>query len=740
MQLRFILDSAQLGKLELTDQPKGWDDVKKTLTRNPTYIGVFRKYTAELSFVGDGLLYLNALFNAAGSEGQFTTTILRKKDYEDQWVTDFQGIGKLNPFDIQFEGTSASVAIQLEDSGFHTKFENFSKTEIDTGRTISLGGVDMGPFETKTIQLHQRVITEKNKFVVSENKNHHFIPDPGVIANSIKSLHGHVLPFLFTEGETDNVSTPISYAVDSPGMVYDFIGFPATVKLAYEVSFNDIEVVGGASTEGGKFVLRKFTDPNDLNTFTDTILFTSPSGNGVKSFSGTLELTMEANTAFTILLDMNISTPTVFLYQVEYSKCDLTVDVILFFDEYQSQCHYRYEYMKRLVQLITDQQDCFKSDVFGRTDIGYPVNGKFYNNVVMSGLQIRDFPNRHPVTSFAKAFKSVRSIFNVGCGIEKINNAFKVVIEELPYFFRGDVAVTLHSCSDIKVSRVAKDFTFSEVKYGYEKSEYEEVNGLEEYNNKCTATTSIKSVSNSLNLVSDERADGYGIEFARRLRATVAATEDSKYDDDVFTVMVKEEGGILKPKKTEDYSDVQNIAAPESAYNLDITPQRNLLRNGDWISGCVGAYGEDYVRHCSEDKKTDLISTRTGETAVAEQADFQNKTLMSSLWLNQIQSFKCAINPADLDKIEAKPYSLVKWSPFTRERTKKYFYGWVLNIDGGGDDRIGTVQLLAANLNSDRLHLIDPEGIHQGEEGSDLPPQEGEEFGFEYVLESLMEG
>lgn len=740
MQLRFIISST-LGKVELQDQPQGWDDIKKTLHRNPTYIGVFRKYTAELKFVGDGLLHLNDIRTSLGSEGQFTCTILRKKDYEDKWATEFQGIGKLNPFEVQFEGTSASVAIQLEDSGFHSKFENLAKTEIDTGRTTSLGGVDMGAFPTKTIQLHQRLLQENNVFELGSVTQYNqegaddFTPAP----------YGHTVPFEKVSGDTDFVDTPISFDIEAPGLICGFVQTKTAFRISYRITCNGA-FLSHSGSGSMTWVVRKFT--GDLSTSTDTTLHAITSDEGQTELydidiSDTIEVTLDANQAFTILLVFVGGEGTFDVqpqYTTTYTTANLTVELIQFFDEFQTMCHYRHEYMKRLVQLITDQADCFKSSVFGRTDIGYPSTGKYSNNTVMSGLQIRGFEDRFPATSFEKAFTSVRSIWNLGCGIEKINNAFKVVIEELPYFFRGDVSVTLHNVSDISVNKAAKDFTFSEVKYGYEKSEYEEVNGLEEYNNKCTAATSIKSMANSLNIVSDERADGYGIEFARRLSVKIAGTEDSKYDDDIFTVMVKAEGGLLRPEKGENYAAVQNIAHPESAYNLDITPQRNLLRNGDWISGCVSDYPDDYVRHCTEDKRTDLSSTRTGESAVTEQTDFQNKTLMSSLWKNQLYSFKCALSPSDIDKIETSPYSLVKWSPFSREKTRKYYYGWVLKVEGGGDDRLGTVQLLAANLSSDRLHLIDPEGIHQGDQGSDLPPQDGEEFGFEYVFESLMEG
>jgi hypothetical protein len=346
----------------------------------------------------------------------------------------------------------------------------------------------------------------------------------------------------------------------------------------------------------------------------------------------------------------------------------------------------------------------------------------------------------YPVRSFEKSFKSARSIWNAGVGIEKFGSRFKVVVEELPYFFKGDISITLHNVRKIKRA-VNEQFTFSEVHVGYEKAEYEQVNGLEEYNNKSKFATFIKSNNSILDLISPDRADGYGMEFARRKNIFVAATEDTAYDEEVFTAMVIEEEGLLKTEQDENYSSVLNIQSPESATNLDITPQRNLLRNGDWISGCCNKYPTEKLKFISADKATDLVSTKTGESAVSEQTDIVNGTLRSSLWLNQNYSFEADVTPAQVRAMELKPNSLIKFSPYNRRDTKKYYYGWVMEVTAGGKERNGTFVLLAANVNSERLKIIDPEGVDNTLPPTPpvIPPGEDEEMGFEYGFEHVME-
>jgi len=163
-----------------------------------------------------------------------------------------------------------------------------------------------------------------------------------------------------------------------------------------------------------------------------------------------------------------------------------------------------------------------------------------------------------------------------------------------------------------------------------------------------------------LDIVSEERADGYGMEFARRKNVRIAATEDTQYDNEIFTAMVLVDAtvGLLRTEKAENYDSVENIASIETATNLDITPQRNLYRNGDWIRGCVLKYPAEKLKFVSADKPTDLESTRTGSVEVAEQTDVINGTLISPLWKNENYIFEADITPDQIAAIEKRPFSL----------------------------------------------------------------------------------
>lgn len=749
---KFILESTELGRVELEDDPIGWDATKKVFTRNLKYIGVFRKRTATLKFIGDGLDYCVELEALSGTEAVLNVTIMQKKDYEDAWELEFQGIGKFNPFDIEWgDDLNPELSIEFEDSGFHNRFLTRAGMEVNIGDTLSIEGVDIGAMPTKQIQVAQRTIQENNTFTIGENVSYYGGVIPPLPPEFIQSEDGHVLPIEKVEGDTDFVQTPTDYLLATPGLAVDFVTQPTALTFVYDIEGSGNARLSALSTvpDFVQWVIRVFTDSSDLTIFTDYLLhqitglsISDPSPFSF-DFDGTININLGVGHAATFICwfekDLGgIDQPG---YDVTYTKTDVGISLIQNFDEYVSNCHYRYEFTQRLVQIITDQVDCFKSDAFGRMELGYAANGLWWNNVCYNGNQLRGFTEKFPVRSFDKSFQSARAIWNIGCGIEKINGRFKVVFEDLPYFFRGDISITLHNVRKVKRQN-NEQFTFSELNVGYEKAEYEQANGLEEYNNKSKFATFIKSDSNVLDLISPDRADGYGKEYARRKNKLIAATEDTPYDNEIFTEMVDEDGSLLRSQQDGNYDSVLNIQSPETAPNLDITPQRNLIRNGDWISGCVYKYPDELLKFISSDKATDLSTTRTGDAdAVVEQTSILNSDLKSSLWINKNHVFESDITPAQVAAMELKPFSLIKWSPFSRCSTKKYYYGWILEVTAGGKERSGNFVLLAANTTSDRLVIVDPEGLCQEEEGTPMPPgPPGEtEFGFEYGFEKVFE-
>ena len=117
--------------------------------------------------------------------------------------------------------------------------------------------------------------------------------------------------------------------------------------------------------------------------------------------------------------------------------------------------------------------------------------------------------------------------------------------------FRNDlVALELgeNECAGLK-ELVNTEYLFTGVKIGYEKKEYENVNGRFEFNGEHNYSTDLTVVENVIELISPYRADSYGIEFLAWNRDK--KTTDDKSDKDIFLINVKE--------RTASFETVENV-------------------------------------------------------------------------------------------------------------------------------------------------------------------------------------
>ena len=134
----------------------------------------------------------------------------------------------------------------------------------------------------------------------------------------------------------------------------------------------------------------------------------------------------------------------------------------------------------------------------------------------------------------------------------------------------------IENCNEIKYS-VDTSVIHSSVTIGYDKKEYDNVNGRNEFNFSNTYTTGCEVSDKTLSLISKYRADGYGIEFAVQKRNQ--ATTDSSGDKDVFFVLCKKtRSGLIADTST----SVENTLT-EGVINADFSPIACVRANAGFI-------------------------------------------------------------------------------------------------------------------------------------------------------------
>lgn len=88
---------------------------------------------------------------------------------------------------------------------------------------------------------------------------------------------------------------------------------------------------------------------------------------------------------------------------------------------------------------------------------------------------------------------------------------------------------------------------YSAVTIGYDKKDYEGLNGRDEFNFNNTYSTGCTVTNKTFSLLSKYRADCYGIEFTLQKRG--ADTTDSASDKDVFFLLCEKSGNYLVPNR-----------------------------------------------------------------------------------------------------------------------------------------------------------------------------------------------
>ena len=133
------------------------------------------------------------------------------------------------------------------------------------------------------------------------------------------------------------------------------------------------------------------------------------------------------------------------------------------------------------------------------------------------------------------------------------------------------------NCTGVKYS-VDSSVIYSAVTVGYDKKDYDNVNGRDEFNFNNTYSTGCTVSDKTLSLISKYRADSYGIEFAAQKRG--ASSTDSSSDKDVFFVLCKQgASGLLLP----DMSLVVSNAMSDEVFNGAFSPMACVHANAGFI-------------------------------------------------------------------------------------------------------------------------------------------------------------
>lgn len=630
MTWKFFLDGNQT-----INEPANWDGFEYVLSRSDNYVGVENVFSdTKLTFWAVDSYYLIQKFNQYGFDGSVDLKI--QAICGDKVEDEINGV--INMF--TYSETEGQVSVVFEESAFSRKFKNRLDVKVNFSDLKSVDGGNLPDPDYFDLKLHSKEIIRAGKMYACnypletnfstggeydffDNPEYYVVPLFDQLVTDLDTLQ---LP---TQPITHAVNTFLPILEQSPlftspfGGTYEFhIVIDADLVTTHHLrSFMKVAVGTGLNSgeirlfeEFGFKIDTGSVDVSFLNN--ETFEFTLLPGEGLWFFFDTIWTGVLGDTALNYSLTVNSGFISIKDKQTKASPTDCrAIDIFNAF--------------KRIVQNVTGQTDCFRSNFFGRSDIQpfSDTDGCGSCVAITNGLNIRNMldknGDKYPVSmTWNELYEAANSVWQLGWRIE-FNNYGKafVRVENAEYFYQNEMVDQFLEVAGISRD-VAPEHLYNSIEIGYDKWNLNTggLNGIDEFNTKHNYSLAVINPKNKLTQVCKFIAAGYVIELTRRKQylklssknqvcqsssgSNDAGQNDFETDNNNFFICTNKQD-ILKSaiptntysstssskykkgtisERNENFDIVDNLISPETAYNLRISPKRNLMRFYSLIS------------------------------------------------------------------------------------------------------------------------------------------------------------
>lgn len=706
-------------QIELKDDPIGWNEDERELSRSNKSYGVFTTLSNNLEFVGDGAEYISDTYNKYGTEVGLVLERLVKDEITDEWEIDYVGNLDLKTYTLKNE----RVAVKFLTGGLQSIIDSQKREKFELDRTTSIDGDEITPLTYKSMEFIGRNIFLESE-LKSTNTNNYIadnvftLPIPKTYADDVNVTS--IAPTDIKRiQDTYNGQTLNDIKFTTPEIFYQENDRNRIINLDFKINDIELKFINGYNDKFFDVHLCVLEDNNNDSSWeivdrTRIIFYDVVSdgdqaehdanGKVVKSFSYNSDIELLQGQALGIFYNTKIeANPDAF----DNIQVGLNANTLILKIEEDSILPITYNKglrvfnaCDRLLEIYTGQKGLLTSEYFGSITEGYNSNGKFSKALLASGLMIRNFEDATLSISLDDII-GLSGYFNLGWSVENFGNVQKFVLEDLRYFFQGVVALDLTDEDlDIEFS-VANDFLFSSVTIGNEEAgKYEELQGLSEYNAKTTYTTHLKSADAKYEQTPKVRADLIGAELARRKQAISNPTEDTSYDDDIFLLDTSDIDGLYVFRKWyNDYESVNGVYDIDTAFNLRLTPYRCLERHAWFFNSGLTKYQDRFTRYANGTGNVNVSTQKENEQLRPENGNVLNSDLDKPLFISEYLTFDYPITHTISKKLQGKTSIDGREVPNVNCLVKLkhkgvIYYGWIMSVKLND----GTFKLIRANI------------------------------------------
>lgn len=568
-------------RYDVTDHLKNWEDVEISAKRKDIG-GVVRSFSNKFEFVKGAydLLEAEYLSNYTKASAILVIGVLN-----DSWGYNEKFRCKLDFSTYQSDGYTISINA-IDDSV--ASIINANKSQVYD--------IPVSELKEDTLYYDRIKLLNKSTMYITPNFENELMPDYDRFMALRLQSRETLLPLAYGE-----ISTPVKGVME----VYDVgmdIPYDNAGKTGYfalclvdkiEINLRIRMVVDLLTTAVTSLHIRHMSADNKLKSDKAILLSKDGSSAGVTSVDESLSYAMRDGdrliayilcvTSIGEDIDEIIKISRNYDFYIDYSARNKPVNIDAFSPK------------KLLSSLLSRMGVSLSGDI---------VSGSMPIPWMMAAESVRGIKDAKVHTSFSKFCDFAKAL--LGYDYEILDNSVR--FRHMNDFFVNETKELDH-VSNMELS-VDESLIYSGVEIGFDKQDYDEINGRDEFHFKSSFSTGLDIKDNILSLISPYRADCYGLEFLANERDEESKDTDS--DNDIFIVHARKDGDRLVLVREENGGAIYAVTGvlfPDTIFNASYSPRNMLLVNKERLGICT-----DYLSFTASDGNSSISIGGVSET------------------------------------------------------------------------------------------------------------------------------
>ena len=530
---------------DITDYVSNWENIKIDYTRDDLK-GVYINISNSIDFIGTAYSMLDGLYSANSFNANAVFVVSLRNDVLDPSLT-LWAYSELKRVDLDFS-TFKRTDYVISLNAKSNSLADLIKANKGTVYDIPVSELSPSDFNYDRLELtdeyYLTIMPYNENYIIGLNPNSNVIPlsmeisEDNLASDKIKQS---------SDGKRINILESGDYSIKGSALLYTDSTEPeARVFVDFQIMHH------------------RPNTPNEILT----VLYNNNSGTGfdIDVDFNIQNFPMIAGDYITINIPIYTDSP-------EYPGPS---NVFIYFKD-SSKFTFSYS-----VKALPVTFDCISLQSL-ISNILYKIAGSGYTATVNTGLSndirlvsaesVRGFSNAKFHTSFEQFYNSMRAVFGLEYDISGNTIAFKPRSE----LFKDTKAIDITDVTDLELS-VNTSHIYSSLKIGFKKVDYNKVNGKDEFRFTNEFSSGVTVSTKKLELISDYRADAWGIEFLVQSRGE--DTTDDQSDNDVFFLDCALNGSNLVPSRV---VPITGVISPTTMFNVIFSPRNCLLRNALYL-------------------------------------------------------------------------------------------------------------------------------------------------------------